>query len=74
MAFKSNNTVIGNKEPQKEATEKLTPEAEQYQLSAQELAFLLNIMRKTNFLGEHVEITYNVIAKLQNQYLSQQPK
>lgn len=41
------------------------------ELSAQELAFLLDGLKKTTFLGEHVEVVYNLIMKLQNQYLNQ---
>jgi hypothetical protein len=41
------------------------------QLSAQELAFLLDGLKKTTFLGEQVEVVYNLIMKLQNQYIDQ---
>jgi hypothetical protein len=41
------------------------------QLSAQELAFLLDGLKKTTFLGEQVEVVYNLIMKLQNQYINQ---
>lgn len=41
------------------------------QLNAQELAFLLDGLKKTTFLGEQVEVVYNLVMKLQNQYVNQ---
>jgi hypothetical protein len=71
MAFTANNTIISNTQTNQETP---VPASDQNQLNAQELALLLNILRKTSFLGEHIEITYNTVIKLQNQYLLQQPK
>ena len=41
------------------------------QLSTQEIGVLLQMVRKTTFLGEDIETLYNLIIKLQNQYLDQ---
>jgi hypothetical protein len=72
MAFSSNNTVVGNKLQQPEnIVQAPVPVAVQNQLNAQELALLIGIIKQTSFLGEHIELTYNTIIKLQNQYLQQ---
>lgn len=41
------------------------------QLSTQEIGVLLQMVRKTTFLGEDIETLYNLIIKLQNQYIDQ---
>jgi hypothetical protein len=41
------------------------------QLNVREIAFLLEILKKSQFVGEQVEIVYGSILKLQNQYLKQ---
>ena len=72
MGFNSNNTVIGNKIQQPEIiVQSSVPVSVQNQLNAQELALLMDIIKQTSFLGEHIELTYNTIIKLQNQYLQQ---
>lgn len=72
MGFNSNNTVIGNKLQQPEIiVQSSVPVSVQNQLNAQELALLMDIIKQTSFLGEHIELTYNTIIKLQNQYLQQ---
>ena len=72
MAFNSNNTVIGNKLQQPEIiVQSSVPVSVQNQLNAQELALLMDIIKQTSFLGEHIELTYDTIIKLQNQYLQQ---
>ena len=72
MAFNSNNTVVGNKLQQPEIiVQSSVPVSVQNQLNAQELALLMDIIKQTSFLGEHIELTYNTIIKLQNQYLQQ---
>lgn len=37
-------------------------------LSAQELELLLNALKSTTIIGEQVELFYNLVIKLQNQY------
>jgi len=72
MGFTANNTVIGNKLQQPENIVQVpAPVTVQDQLNAQELALLIGIIKQTSFLGEHIELTYNTIIKLQNQYLQQ---
>ena len=39
-------------------------------LTKQEIEVLLNMVRTTSFLGEHVESVYNMVIKLQKQYLN----
>ena len=41
------------------------------QLTAQELVFLLDALKRTTFVGEQVETMFNTVLKLQNQYLEQ---
>jgi hypothetical protein len=39
------------------------------QLNAKEIVFLLEVLKKSQFVGEQVEIVYGSILKLQNQYI-----
>jgi hypothetical protein len=41
------------------------------QLTKQEIEFLLVILKDVSIRGEHVETFYNIILKLQEQYLKQ---
>jgi hypothetical protein len=41
------------------------------ELNTQELEFLLSVIKNTTFKGEHIEVIYNTIIKLQNKYLEQ---
>ena len=41
------------------------------QLTKQEIEFLLTILKDVSIRGEHVETFYNIILKLQKQYLKQ---
>jgi hypothetical protein len=69
MAFSSSNLKI--------ATDivKETPVPEQAQLTPQlnlrELEILLSLVKKSTFLGEDIEPLYNMVIKLQTQYLDQ---
>jgi hypothetical protein len=47
-----------------------TPDANN--LSAQELELLLNALKTTTIVGEQVELFYNLVVKLQNQYIELQ--
>jgi hypothetical protein len=62
MAFTSSSTTT----PQ--VDNKTTP-ATDHQLSVQELAFILNTFKAATFSGEQVEFIYNLITKLQHQYI-----
>jgi hypothetical protein len=66
MAFSSNQIVVNNN-----PTQNNKPTSDINQLNAQELVFLLDTIRKSSFLGEHIEFAYNTVVKLQNQYLQQ---
>jgi len=37
-------------------------------LTKEELEFLLVSLKKTTFTGEHLEMLFNIVIKLQNQY------
>lgn len=41
------------------------------QLSAKEIEVLLSMIKRTTFLGEDIEPLYNLVIKLQNQYIEQ---
>jgi hypothetical protein len=47
------------------------PELAPNQLSIQEIEVLLSMIKRTNFLGEDIEPLYNLVVKLQSQYLEQ---
>jgi hypothetical protein len=40
-------------------------------LEKEELELLINLIKRSSFLGEHVEIIYNIVLKLQNQFLEE---
>lgn len=40
------------------------------QLTASEIEFLLGLIKNSNFKGEHLESIYNIVLKLQDQYIS----
>jgi hypothetical protein len=44
------------------------------QLSQQELEYLLTLLKNVNIRGEHVEMFYELVLKLQKQYLDYQSK
>ena len=39
------------------------------QLSTKEIEVLLSLIKRTTFLGEDIEPLYNLVMKLQNQYI-----
>ena len=41
------------------------------QLSARELEIMLILIKKSQFFGEDIEVLYNMVVKLQNQYIEQ---
>ena len=53
-------------------TNKQTQTPDANNLSAQELELLLNALKSTTIVGEQVELFYNLIIKLQNQYIELQ--
>lgn len=40
-------------------------------LEKEELELLLALIKRSQFLGEHVEIVYNMTVKIQNQFLEE---
>jgi hypothetical protein len=68
MAFSSSNLKTAE-------VVKESPVPEQAQLSSQlslrELEILLSLVKKSTFLGEDIEPLYNMVIKLQTQYLDQ---
>ena len=44
------------------------------QLTSSEIASLLDIIKQTTFVGEQVEFVYNMVLKLQQQYIHQTQK
>ena len=47
-----------------------TPVADEHKLTQKELEFLLFMIKEVSFKGENVEELYNILVKLQKQYLS----
>jgi hypothetical protein len=45
------------------------PKIDINKLSKEELELLLALIKRSQFLGEHVEVIYNMVVKIQNQYL-----
>jgi hypothetical protein len=45
-------------------------ETDAFSLSKQEIEFLLLLIKDANFKGEHVELLYSLVYKLQQQYQS----
>jgi hypothetical protein len=45
--------------------------SDENKLSKEELELLINLIKKSSFLGEHIEIIYNLVLKLQNQFLEE---
>ena len=41
------------------------------QLNAKEIEILISLIKVSKFLGEDIEVIYNMVIKLQNQYLDQ---
>jgi hypothetical protein len=48
-----------------------TPPVNENLLSGEEMDFLLNALKTTTIMGEQVEMFYNMVVKLQNQYIEQ---
>ena len=68
MAFSSSNLKTAEvvKESPVPEQAQLTP-----QLNLRELEILLSLVKKSTFLGEDIEPLYNMVIKLQTQYLDQ---
>jgi hypothetical protein len=67
MAFTSNNIKVSNQE----TIQTTIPFPTSEQLNVRELEILLSLVKRSTFLGEDIEPLYNMVIKLQNQYLNQ---
>jgi hypothetical protein len=65
MGFKATNLNIKD-QPQLNSQTSLSPE----QLNLQEIEILLSLIKRSTFLGEDIENLYNLVVKLQKQYLN----
>jgi hypothetical protein len=65
MGFFNNNTVTQNSI---ESTPIVVNDINN-DLNKEEISLLLGIVRQTTFKGENIEPLYNLVLKLQNQYL-----
>lgn len=66
MAVFTKELKVSNAAPQQTIVE-----SEINRLNPDEIVLLLEILKKSTFLGENVEAVYNLVLKLQNQYLQQ---
>ncbi len=66
MAFTAKNTVVGQL-PTEEQSQPI-------ELDVNELEFLLKVLGNCDLKGHQVEMFYNLIVKLQNQYLQKSGK
>ena len=67
MAFKSNNVIINNVSEVEKSTSPINNN-----LTPEEIQLILITLRNSTFKGEHVELFYNTVVKLQKQYTNQQ--
>jgi len=70
MAFSSKNTVVGNNLVQQPTQQPInnTP-TQNSDLELPELEFLLKVLSSADLKGNQVEMFYNLIIKLQNQFV-----
>jgi hypothetical protein len=64
MGFFSSNSVVPNN------VEPMSVNTNTNNLTKEEIAFLINLIKQSTFQGENIESLYNLVLKLQNQYLS----
>tara|TARA_R110000868_G_scaffold218215_2_gene468421 strand:+ start:274 stop:486 length:213 start_codon:yes stop_codon:yes gene_type:complete len=70
MAFNAGSTSVNGRE---QIEIQNTPQSPN-QLTYKEIEVLLSLIKRSNFLGEDIEPLYNMVIKLQNQYLEQHTK
>ena len=70
MAFNSKNTVVANNLIQQPTQQPInnTP-TQSSELELPELEFLLKVLSSADLKGNQVEMFYNLIIKLQNQFV-----
>jgi hypothetical protein len=64
MGFFSSNSVASNN------VEPMQVNMNVNNLTKEEIALLINLIKQSTFQGENLESLYNLVLKLQNQYLS----
>lgn len=67
MAFTSSNVRVDNISEVEKSTS-----FSDYNLAPEEIQLILITLRNSTFKGEHVELFYNTVVKLQKQYTNQQ--
>ena len=68
MSFNASNVITHKGESTTQNKENtLSPN----QLTLKEIEILLSLIKRSTFLGEDIEPLYNMVIKLQNQYLEQ---
>lgn len=67
MAFTSSNVRVDNISEVEKSTS-----FSDYSLTPEEIQLILVTLRNSTFKGEHVELFYNTVVKLQKQYTNQQ--
>jgi hypothetical protein len=68
MAFSAKNTIIANTLVQQPVQQDTTP-TQSSELELPELEFLLKMLSNADLKGHQVEMFYNLIIKLQNNFL-----
>jgi hypothetical protein len=68
MAFNAKNTIIANTLVQQPVQDNTTP-TQSSELELSELEFLLKMLSNADLKGHQVEMFYNLIIKLQNNFL-----
>jgi hypothetical protein len=68
MAFTANKLIVNNLEVEKSTSLLLSKD----NLTTEEIQLILITLRNSTFKGEHIELFYNTVVKLQNQYNNQQ--
>ena len=66
MSFNANNLVVAN-----QSTEKTNEPLSSSRLNSGEIEVLLSLIKRSTFLGEDIENLYNLVIKLQKQYIEQ---
>lgn len=66
MSFNAKNLVVANT-----PIEKTDKPLSSSQLNQGEIEVLLSLIKRSSFLGEDIENLYNLVIKLQNQYIEQ---
>jgi len=67
MAFTSSNVRVDNVSEVEKSTSPINNN-----LTPEEIQLILVTLRNSTFKGEHVELFYNTVVKLQKQYTNQQ--